>query len=40
MVEDMGQIILMVEMLLTQDSEVEDLVCGASFVSEPSRYLI
>ena len=28
--EDMVQILLMLEVLFTQDSEVEDLLCGAS----------
>ena len=34
--EDMVQILLMLEVLFTQDSKVEDLFCGASFSSEPS----
>ena len=34
--EDMVQILL--EVLLTQDSEAEDLFCGASFGSEPSLF--
>ena len=34
--EDMVQILLMLEVLFTQDSKVEDLFCGASSVSEPS----
>ena len=33
--EDMIQILLM-EVLLTQDSKVEDMFCGASSGSEPS----
>ena len=41
--EDMEQILLMLEVLFTQDSEVEDLFCGASFCSKPgltvSNYL-
>ena len=32
--EDMVQILLVLEVLFTQDSEVEDLFCGASFGSE------
>ena len=35
--EDMVQILLMLEVLFTQDSKVEDLFCGASSSSEPSR---
>ena len=31
----MVQILLMLEVLFTQDSEVEDLFCGASSGSEP-----
>ena len=31
--EDMVQILLMLEVLFTQDSKVEDLFCGASSVS-------
>ena len=34
--EDMVQILLMLEVLFTQDSKVEDLFCGASSSSEPS----
>ena len=34
--EDMVQILLMLEVLFTQDSKVEDLFCGASSGSEPS----
>ena len=34
--EDMVQILLVLEVLLTQDSKVEDLFCGASSGSEPS----
>ena len=34
--EDMVQILLVLEVLFTQDSEVEDLFCGASSGSEPS----
>ena len=34
--EDMEQILLVLEVLFTQDSEVEDLFCGASSGSEPS----
>ena len=37
--EDMIQILLMLEVLFTQDSKVEDLVCGASSGSEPSLFL-
>ena len=36
--EDMVQILLVLEVLFTQDSEVEDLFCGASFGSEPSLF--
>ena len=36
--EDMVQILLMLEVLFTQDSEVEDLFCGASSGSEPSLF--
>ena len=37
--EDMVQILLVVlEVLFTQDSEVEDLFCGASSGSEPSLF--
>ena len=36
--EDMVQILLMLEVLLTQDSKVEDLFCGASSGSEPSLF--
>ena len=32
----MVQILLMLEVLFTQDSKVEDLFCGASSGSEPS----
>ena len=32
----MVQILLVLEVLFTQDSEVEDLFCGASSGSEPS----
>ena len=34
----MVQILLMLEVLFTQDSEVEDLFCGASSGSEPSLF--
>ena len=34
--EDMVQILLMLEVLFTQDSKVEDLFCGALSGSEPS----
>ena len=34
--EDMVQILLVLEVLFTQDSEVKDLFCGASSGSEPS----
>ena len=34
----MVQILLMLEVLLTQDSKVEDLFSGASFGSEPSLF--
>ena len=36
--EDMVQILLVLEVLFTQDSEVEDLFCGASSRSEPSLF--
>ena len=36
--EGMVQILLMLEVLFTQDSKVEDFVCGASFGSEPSLF--
>ena len=36
--EDMVQIQLMLEVLFTQDSKVEDLFCGASSGSEPSLF--
>ena len=36
--EDMVQILLVLEVLFTQDSEVEDLFCGASSGSEPSPF--
>ena len=36
--EDMVQIPLMLEVLFTQDSKVEDLFCGASSGSEPSLF--
>ena len=36
--EDMVQILLMFEVLFTQDSEVEDLFCGASSSSEPGLF--
>ena len=35
---DMVQILLVLEVLFTQDSEVEDLFCGASSRSEPSLF--
>ena len=35
-VEDMVQILLMLDVLFTQDSKVEELFCGASSGSEPS----
>ena len=34
--EDMVQILLVLEVLFTQDSEVENLFCGASSSSEPN----
>ena len=34
----MVQILLVFEVLFTQDSKVEDLFCGASFGSEPSLF--
>ena len=36
--EDTIQILLMMEVLFTQDSKVEDLLCGASSGSEPSLF--
>ena len=36
--EDMVQILPMLEILFTKDSEVEDLLCGASHGSEPSLF--
>ena len=36
---DMVQILLILEVLFTQDSKVEDLFCGASSGSEPSLFL-
>ena len=36
--EDMVQILLMLKVLFTQDSEVEDLFCSASPGSEPSLF--
>ena len=36
--EDMVQILLVLEVLFTQDSEFEDLFCGASSGSEPSLF--
>ena len=36
--EDMIQILLVLEVLFTQYSEVEDLFCGASSGSEPSLF--
>ena len=36
--ENMVQILLMLEVLFTQDSKVEDLFCGASSGSEPSLF--
>ena len=36
--EDMVQILLVLEVPFTQDSEVEDLFCGASSGSEPSLF--
>ena len=36
--EDMVQILLMLEVLFTQDSKVEDLFCGALSGSEPSLF--
>ena len=36
--EDMVQILLMLEVLFTQDSKVEDLFCGSSSGSEPSLF--
>ena len=36
--EDMVQILLVLEILFTQVSEVEDLFCGASSPSEPSLF--
>ena len=36
--EDMVQILLMLEVLFTQDSKVEDIFCYASSGSEPSLF--
>ena len=36
--EDIVQILLMLEVLFTQDSDVGDLLCGASSGSEPSLF--
>ena len=36
--EDRVQILLVLEVLFTQDSEVEDLLCGASSGSEHSLF--
>ena len=36
--EDMVQIMLMLEVLFTQDSKAEDLFCGVSSGSEPSLF--
>ena len=36
--EDMVQILLMLEVLSTQGSKVEDLFCGASSGAEPSMF--
>ena len=36
--EDMVQILLMLEILLTQDSKVEDVFCGAPSGSKPSLF--
>ena len=36
--EDMIQVLLMLEVLFTQDSKVADLFCGASSGSEPSMF--
>ena len=36
--EDMIEVLLMLEVLFTQDSKVEDLFCGASSGSEPSLF--
>ena len=35
----MVQILLMLEVIFTQDSKVEDMFCGASSGSEPSLFL-
>ena len=36
--EDIVQILLMLEVLFTQDSKVEEMFCGASSDSEPSLF--
>ena len=36
--KDMVQILLMLEILFTEDSKVEDLFCGASSGSEPNLF--
>ena len=38
--EDMVQFLLMLAVLFTQDSKVEDMFCGASSGSEPSMFFI
>ena len=38
--EDMVQILLMLDVLFTQDSKAEDLFCGAPYSSEPSLFFI
>ena len=37
-IEDIFQILVMFEVLFTQDSKVEDLFCGAPSRSEPSLF--
>ena len=37
-IEDMVQILLMLEVLFTEDSKVKDLFCGASSGSESSLF--
>ena len=36
--EDIVQILLMLKVIFTQDSKVEDMFCGASSGSEPSLF--
>ena len=38
--EDMVQILLMLEVLFTQDSKVEDLFCGASVIESDFTHVL